>query len=143
MSSVDVTMEVSIPEVEAAEIEAAVLATLSAEGADLDLSLVLVDDKTIHGINRQFLEHDYPTDVITFDLRDEGPGSDGEIVVSVETARRESEVRKVTLKSEVLLYCVHGTLHLLGFDDHEPEDRKQMHQRQIEILAQIGHETTE
>ncbi len=143
MSSVEVTWAIQSPGIEPSEVENAVLATLSAEGADLDLSVVFVDDEAIHELNRRYLKHDYPTDVISFDLRGEGPGADGEVVVSVDTARREAEVRKVTFKSEVLLYCIHGTLHLLGYDDHDPKERTRMHQRQTEILAQIGHETTE
>ncbi len=143
MSMIDVSIEADVSEVTAEDVERAVQMTLSAEGVDLDLSIVLVDDETIHQMNRQFLEHDYATDVICFDLRDDGPGVDAEIVVSVDTARREAELRNMTFISEVLLYCVHGTLHLLGYDDHDPEDKLRMHARQRALLAEIGYETTE
>ena len=143
MSSVDVCFEVKISEVSAEDIQEAVEATLAAEGADLELSVAIVSDEAIHELNRQFLEHDYATDVICFDLRDDGPGVDAEIIVSADTARREAKLRNMTFKSEVLLYCIHGTLHLLGYDDHDPDDKLRMHKRQAELLAEIGHETTE
>lgn len=142
MSSAEVCFEVEAPGVSVEDVENAILTTLSEESAELDLSVVLLGDEAIHQLNRQFLDHDYATDVITFDLRDEGPGVDAEILVSVDTAKRESVSRNVSFKSEVLLYCIHGTLHLLGYDDHDPEERHRMHARQIEILAKIGYETT-
>ena len=143
MSVIDVLMEKKVDGLTEDGVRRAVDLVLREEGAELDLSVVLVGDEEIHRVNRDFLQHDYPTDVISFDLRDDGPGSDGEILVSVDTARREASSRNVSLISAVLLYCVHGTLHLLGYDDHEPEERRRMHQRQLELLALIGHETTE
>ncbi|MFT7618545.1 MAG: putative rRNA maturation factor [Planctomycetota bacterium] len=144
MSTVDVCFEQEAPGVSESDVEGAVLTTLQEEQANLDMSIVLMDDEAIHRLNREFLDHDYATDVITFDLRDDGPGpgADAEIVISVDTAKREADLRNVSFKSEVLLYCIHGTLHLLGYDDHDPEDRRRMHARQTEILAKIGYETT-
>ncbi len=65
-----------------------------------------------------------------------------EIVVSLETAERESAARGVTTASELLLYVVHGTLHMLGYDDHDSEDARKMHARTLEILAELGYENT-
>ena len=140
---IDVLMKKEVEGLTDETVRRALALVLKEEGAELHLSVVLVDDAEIHRINRDFLQHDYPTDVISFDLRDDGPGADGEVLVSVDTARREASLRNVSLISEVLLYCVHGTLHLLGYDDHEPEERCRMHQRQTELLALIGHETAE
>ncbi len=140
--SIEVSFEVAVPELDVGEIRRVLAAVLEREGADLGLSVALVDDAAIHRLNREFLDHDHPTDVISFDLGDD-PGVGGEIVVSVDTARREAAERGCDLRSELLLYCVHGVLHLLGYDDHDVEDRSRMHARQRELLAELGYETTE
>lgn len=137
---VEVTFEARCPEITEKEVGRIVRATLDYENADLDLSLVFVDDAKIQKINREFLDHDWPTDVIAFDLGDEGPGPSGEIYVSVDTARREAKERGIEPAAEMLFYCVHGTLHLLGYDDHDVASRRRMHRRQREILKKEGYE---
>ncbi len=105
------------------------------------LSLVLVDDREIQAINRQYLQHDDATDIITFPISepDEEPLV-GELVISTETAVRVSHERGVDPWSELTLYVVHGILHLTGFDDHSPEDRLRMRAREQLILDQLGVE---
>ena len=142
MTAIELSFEEAVEGLEASEIERVIRAVLRAEDADLNLSFVFIDDAAIRQINAEFLQHDYATDVITFDLRDDGPGIDAEIMVSVETARRESKEREQLFESELLLYCVHGTLHLLGYDDHDEQDRELMHQRQLDILNSLGYEMT-
>lgn len=137
--SVEVSLEVPDCDVDEHEVMRVVAAVLEAEGESRALSVVVVDDATIHDVNRRFLDHDYPTDVIAFDLGDDDPGVDGEVVVSWDTARREAGERGIKAGSELLLYCVHGTLHLLGYDDKEPAQRERMHARQRELLAELGH----
>lgn len=101
--------------------------------------IALVDDATIAGLNEQHLGHAGPTDVITFDLRDVPDGPiDGEIVISLDTARREAQARGHALSAELALYAVHGTLHLLGYDDHNARDAARMHEREDEILSGLG-----
>lgn len=120
------------------------------------INMALVDDARIQSINESFLQHEGPTDVITFDLRDEpsalGDASsslpdrtppalgdiDGEIVISVETAMRESKQRGHSVDAEVALYAVHGTLHLLGYDDHSEEESQRMHAMEDVILSTMG-----
>ena len=141
--SIDVSFEVPACDLGEGEIVRVLEGVLEAEGEARDLSVVVVDDPTIHDVNRRFLDHDYPTDVIAFDLSGEGPGADGEVVVSWDTARREARERGINPASELLLYCVHGTLHLLGYDDKEDDERVRMHARQHELLARFGHEIPE
>lgn len=141
-SIVEISVEVELPELDEDEIRRVLLGTLEREGARMELSLAIVDDETIHAINRRFLDHDYPTDVISFDLGD-GGGLEGEVVVSADTARREALLRGTDPRGELLLYCVHGTLHLLGWDDQDDDDRARMHARQRELLAGFGYETSE
>ena len=77
-----------------------------------ELSIALVDDRRIAELNEQYLDHQGPTDVLSFDLADAGAsGIEGQVVVSVETARREAGQRGHAAGAEGLLYCVHGVLH--------------------------------
>lgn len=120
----------------------AVVETLAAEGkTSASLSVVLTTDAEIHRINREFLQHDFPTDVISFSFDDAPvPGArvDGELVVSLDTARRQAAVQGWSLECEVILYVVHGTLHLCGYDDLTDEARPVMRQREREILTRLN-----
>jgi probable rRNA maturation factor len=106
-----------------------------------EISVAIVNDPTIHQLNRQFLEHDYPTDVLTFPL--ESPEENGllagEVIVSWDTAKRNAEELGLSAEGELLLYVVHGTLHLLGFDDHEEEDAAAMRDAERECLKILGY----
>jgi probable rRNA maturation factor len=98
---------------------------LRGEGAlEAAVSVVLVDDKCIHGMNKEFLQHDYPTDIITFPLDDET--IDGEMYISIDTAICQAAEYGVSLTNELMRLAVHGTLHLVGYDDASTEERKQM-----------------
>jgi probable rRNA maturation factor len=101
------------------------------------LSVALVDDATIRALHRDHLDDDTPTDVLSFPL-DRTPGWLGEVVASGETARREALARGVAPRDELLLYVVHGLLHLLGFDDHAPADRKKMRAAERAALRAVG-----
>ncbi|MDO4584100.1 MAG: rRNA maturation RNase YbeY [Planctomycetia bacterium] len=108
--------------------------------ADAEISLALVDDATIHEINRTYLQHDYPTDVISFPLSESADLLEGEIVVSTDTAAREAEKIGGSwgVREEILLYFIHGTLHLVGFDDHQEADVAAMRQAEAEVLEAMG-----
>lgn len=129
---------------------------LSSEGIlAAEISLALVGDAEIHRINRDFLGHDYPTDVISFLLSSSpeivSPASEqsysvnpqagsssfieGELVVSTETATREAAANGWSAQDELLLYVVHGLLHLCGYDDLSDEARPAMRARERELLA--------
>ncbi len=114
--------------------------TLLSEGIeDASISIALVDDATIRVINRRHLDHDWPTDVISFDLSDPGDFSlTGELVVSAEMAVATAREAGVAPRSELALYVVHGLLHLCGLDDREIEDAEVMRRREGEILAAEG-----
>lgn len=121
-------------------------ATLRRHGApSARISVALVDDARIAELNQAHRRHSGPTDVLSFDLRDafrdehdNQPAIDGEIVVSGETARREAAARGHSLEAELSLYVVHGTLHLLGYDDQTDEDAGRMHALEDEILSSVG-----
>jgi probable rRNA maturation factor len=104
------------------------------------ISVVLVTDDAIHQLNRRFLEHDEPTDVLTFPLS--APGAkrlEAEIIISTDTACRAAEEHGGhPPMHEVALYLVHGLLHLCGYDDHAPSSRAAMRRREAQLLASAG-----
>jgi len=125
------------------------------------VEIVLVSDERIAALNERYLSHEGPTDVLTFDLNQrndsrstggsargvhpEAGGEaavprtiEGQIVVSCETAQREAQVRNHSASAELTLYVVHGILHLLGYDDHEEADSRRMHEREDELLKEVG-----
>jgi probable rRNA maturation factor len=93
---------------------------------DVELNIIILDDSAIHQMNIEFLQHDYPTDVITFNL-DEENFLAGEIYISADTAEIQSKDYKVSLTNELMRLAAHGALHLCGYDDETPEQREYMH----------------
>ncbi|MFI4874410.1 MAG: rRNA maturation RNase YbeY [Blastopirellula sp. JB062] len=105
-----------------------------------EVSVALVDDAEIHQVNRRFLEHDYPTDVVTFNLSSDERLLEGEVVLSCQYAAAEAEKYGWAAEHEALLYVIHGALHLVGYDDHEDEDRLKMRRLERDYLERIGLE---
>ena len=100
----------------------------------------VISDETIHAANAAWLEHDYPTDVLAFEMdRDEGVHKlEGNILVSSEPAAARAPEFGWGTFEELMLYIIHGTLHLVCFDDHEGGDAAAMRQKENEALAVIG-----
>ncbi len=103
------------------------------------VSLALVDNQTISKLNRKYLGRQGPTDVLAFQLdeKEEAQGPPpvwGEIVVSTEEAKREARERGLPVETELLLYVIHGGLHLLGFDDSTKVRRQKMETAQQHYL---------
>lgn len=103
-----------------------------------EISIALVGDPEIWRVNKQFLNHDYPTDVVSFLLEVTGKTLCGEIVIGVEYARREAAVYRWPVQHEVILYLVHGLLHLCGYDDLSPKEKRIMRRRENAILKSCG-----
>jgi probable rRNA maturation factor len=104
------------------------------------VSLAIVDDATIHDVNRRFLNHDEATDVVSFVLEEGEKLLDGELVVGADVAARTAAELGVPPGDELLLYVVHGTLHLVGYDDLSPDPRATMRAKEREYLASFGVE---
>jgi len=92
--------------------------------------VALVDDRTIAELHERFLGVPGPTDVLSF--------PHGEIVVSGETARREARARGIAPLHELMLYVVHGALHLAGYRDKGRRDQARMRAAERKCLAQLG-----
>ena len=111
---------------------------LTMEGRDAELSVALVGDGEIAALNERFLGRREVTDVLAFPYSGEGEALCGEIVVNAELAAREAAGRAHSAQDELMLYLVHGLLHLLGYDDHTAADARRMHRREGEVLAAAG-----
>jgi probable rRNA maturation factor len=117
----------------------AIRSILQAEGhGEATISLAVVDDARIRALHRRFLNKDSATDVLSFVLSDESEPLEGEIVVSGETARRMAARLGWKAEDELLLYVIHGALHLVGYDDTTRRDARVMRQRERFWLARFG-----
>jgi probable rRNA maturation factor len=107
-----------------------------AESARLvSVDIAIVGDAEIARLNRQYLRHAGVTDVISFDLSDpEEEGLRAQLVVCAEEAIRQARARGLGVQRELLLYVVHGLLHLTGWDDATDANRLRMQTRQQELL---------
>lgn len=99
------------------------------------LSIVLVDDAYIQTLNRNYLNHDYPTDVLAFPLDDESDALWGEIYISVDRARQQAAAYRQPLRREIARLIIHGVLHLMGYQDHDDRQMKKMKTRQERYLS--------
>ena len=104
----------------------------------LTASIAIVHDATIQELNCQHLEHDWPTDVISLVYEHQAGVVDGEVIASSETAERVCVAAGWPARDELLLYVVHGLLHLAGMDDVQVADRQQMRQAEQECLLALG-----
>ena len=116
----------------------AVQAVFSGEG--FPRGEAVVDNAEIHDFNVRFLQHDYPTDVITFPMDHTEDFLSGEIMLSAQYAAEEARQHAWTVDEEMTLYIVHGCLHLAGYDDHEEQDRAEMRRLEQHYLRQLGIE---
>ena len=105
-----------------------------------EISLAVVDDPTIHRLNRQYLKHDYATDVLSFVLEQSDDRLVGEVIVSADTAKAAAPAYGWAAENELLLYVVHGTLHLVGQEDASRAQRAEMRRREAIYLARLGLE---
>ncbi len=111
------------------------------------VNVLLTDDVQLQELNNAYRGINKPTDVLSFAVGEAMPGMEedlqlGDIAISVPYAERQAYAGQHSLKSELQLLAVHGTLHLLGYDHMEPEEKLDMWSVQASILAQIGAEIT-
>ncbi|MBP5430068.1 MAG: rRNA maturation RNase YbeY [Elusimicrobiaceae bacterium] len=110
---------------------------------NIEVNVVFVDEKEILRINKQYLNHHYVTDVISFNnphppvVLPGEPWGFGDIFVCYPVARKNAKSFGHTILQEMLMYVTHGALHLSGMDDHSPQDRAEMDRQAERILKQI------
>ncbi len=125
-----------------ASVRAVVEAVCAGEGVVAEsVGVVLADHPTVHDLNREWLGHDYPTDVVSFvldeDARPRG-ALDGEVYVDLDTAAEQAPEFGATMAHEALRYVAHGVLHLAGYDDATDEQRAAMRALEDRYLAAAG-----
>lgn len=101
-----------------------------------DLSFFFLPDGELREINREFLDHDYNTDVIAFDYGTGGTVS-GEIYMSIDTIRTNSSFYGQGLRNEILRVMLHATLHLVGYDDKDDKGRTEMRRKEDYYLGKM------
>src|SRR5262245_11316945 len=117
-----------------------VRAVLEGEGEpDYEISLAFVDNPTIHRLNQRYLQHDEPTDVLSFPLSEPGARRlAGELVIGAEVAQAQARERGHDVGAELALYVIHGLLHLCGYDDKTPDAAVEMRRRERHYLREVG-----
>ena len=105
-----------------------------------EISVAIVDDPTIRQLNQRYLQHDYETDVISFVLDwNESAGTLlGQLIVSTDTAATLAQDVGSTMQEELLLYVIHGMLHLVGYDDKQPAAAIEMRTAEKEYLSRFN-----
>ncbi len=116
-----------------------------AKDRPLEISMVLANDDLVQVLNREYRGKDKPTNVLTFAALDDeimpdtgGQLSLGDVILSLETLQREAKEQNKPFHEHLIHLCVHGTLHLLGYDHLEEDDATIMETLEIKILAQLG-----
>lgn len=99
-----------------------------------NISIIFCSDNYILDINRKYLEHDYFTDIITFDYC-EGDRLSGDLFISVDSVRENAVEYKTEFRDELNRVMVHGILHLIGYDDHTDEDIAVMRSKENYYLS--------
>lgn len=107
-----------------------------------NMTIVLTDDRQLHELNRDYLDIDSPTDVLSFPSLENDPETNelylGDILISIPRAKQQAESAGHSLEAEVQLLTVHGALHLLGYDHVTDEEKSIMWNEQAKVLERLG-----
>jgi len=138
MFTIEINNQQSAVAIDADRLRRAAQTILEEEGlAEAVVNIAIVNDATIHDLNRRFLDHPEPTDVLSF-LLDDQNGLEGDVIASAETALRSAEQFGWSADDELLLYVIHGLLHLVGYDDLDAASQAEMRGRERYFLAAFG-----
>ena len=134
------TINVAMPAIDQPRIKAWVQSVAEDYGRRVgEIAYIFVDDEEILRVNRQFLGHDYYTDIITFDNGTSAPGTShtlcGDLFISLDTVRTNAEGLGVVYAQELHRVIIHGVLHLCGLNDKGPGEREQMEAAENRALA--------
>lgn len=140
MAKIAIATPQEIVEVDRGRMREAARAVLAGEKVgDYEISLAFVDNPTIHRLNKRYLDHDEPTDVLSFPLSEPNAKKlSGELVLGVEVAKAEAEERGHDVQAELALYVIHGLLHLCGLDDKTEKAAQEMRERERHYLKLLG-----
>jgi len=112
--------------------------TIGSEGYKLkELNYIFCSDEYLLQMNQQYLDHDTFTDIITFDNSEEEGKIIGDIFISIERIRENAKTFKVTEARELQRVIIHGALHLVGYPDKKPDDKKVMTEKEDFYLNKL------
>lgn len=103
-----------------------------------DVAYIFCSDEKILEVNKEYLQHDYYTDIITFDYTEDGI-INGDVFISLDTVKSNAEEFGVTFDQELHRIIIHGILHLCGIDDKGPGERENMTAKENEALALLNN----
>lgn len=126
-------------EIKNSDIKRAAKVVLGKKGHGAKLSIAFVDNNEIKKLNKKYFNSNEVTDVIAFPLNNHKSTLNGEIVVSVETAVDTAGKASAAIEGEIILYVVHGLLHLLGYRDGNRNEAEIMHDKESHILKALGY----
>lgn len=140
MSKIAIATPQEVVAIDRSTLRAAARAVLAGEDiADYEISLAFVDNPTIHTLNKRYLDHDEPTDVLSFPLSEPSAKKlAGELVIGAEVAKAQADERGHDVQVELALYVIHGLLHLCGYDDTTDAAAKEMRARERHYLRELG-----
>ncbi len=95
-----------------------------------ELNYIFCSDDHLLQINKDFLQHDYYTDIITFDLSDKGGGIRGEVYISIDRVKENALIHQTRFRNEILRVIFHGALHLCGYKDKKKSEIAEMRQKE-------------
>lgn len=98
------------------------------------LNYIFCSDEYLHKINLEYLDHDTYTDIITFDNSEDESTIEGDIFVSIDRIRENSQTLNTVFEEEIKRVIIHGLLHLCGYDDHTSEDKAEMRKLESEYI---------
>ena len=126
---------VKMPKIRKRDTSAWIKAVAASYGRTVgDIGYLFCDDEKILEVNKEFLQHDYYTDIITFDY-DEGDQINGDIVISLDTVHSNAELFHKTYEEELYRVIIHGILHLCGINDKGPGEREIMEAAENKALT--------
>ena len=132
------TVNVKMPAIRRRDTSAWVKAVAASYGKKVgEIAYIFVDDEEILRVNRAYLQHDYYTDIITFDYT-EGDTISGDLFISLDTVRTNAEQFDKPYEEELHRVIIHGILHLCGINDKGPGEREQMEAAEDKALALLG-----
>ena len=117
-------------------VEQLCISVLTNEGHDSgEVTFIFTDDESLRGLKKQFFDMDVYTDVITFNLEDEGDPLEGEIYISWDRVKENAQTLKIDLDEELQRMVVHSSLHLVGYEDKTSDTKAEMTQLEEKYLS--------
>lgn len=140
MSKISVYAPQEIVSIDKGRMREIARSVLEGEGVkDYEISIAFVDNPTIHRLNKQYLDHDEPTDVLSFPYSAANAKKlEGELIIGVEVAAEQAKDRGHDVQAELALYVIHGLLHLCGYDDKSARAEKEMRDKERHYLNVLG-----